>query len=78
MLWLMMGKEPKGLRIEIESKIEYHPVLKPLGPAYQSIRRAGLNNRQHPMSEDAIEKSYQSRLGLPWAGDCSVTDGASN
>ncbi len=30
MLWLMMGKEPKGLRIEIESKIEYHPVLEPL------------------------------------------------
>ena len=62
-----MPKQNSGLRIGIEAKIEYNQVLDVLGNQYESIRRTGLNDMQKGMSEDEIEKSYQSRFNLQWA-----------
>ena len=67
-----MPKKQKGLRIGVEAKIEYHPILDVLGNQYESIRRTGLNDMQKGMSEDEIEKSYQSRFGLQWAWADSI------
>ncbi len=57
----------KGLRVGIEAKIEYNPILDVLGDKYESIRRTGLNDMQHGMSENQIEKAYQFRFNLQWA-----------
>ncbi len=78
----------KGLRVGIEAKIErggcrrsvgisnhaveYHPILEVLGDKYESIRRTGLNDMQRGMSENQIEKSYQSRFNLQWAWADSI------
>ncbi len=62
----------KGLRIGIEAKIEYHPILDILGDKYESIRRTGLNDMQRGMSENEIEKSYQSRFNIQWAWADSI------
>ena len=62
----------KGLRIGIEAKIKYSPVLDVWGNKYESIRRTGLNDMQRGMSEDEIEKSYQSRFNLQWAWADSI------
>ena len=62
----------KGLRIGIEAKIEYNPILDVLGNQYESIRRTGLNDMQGGMSEDEIEKSYQSRFNIQWAWADSI------
>lgn len=62
----------KGLRVGIEAKIEYNPLLDILGNSYESIRRSGLNDMQHGVLETEIEKSYQSRFGLQWAWADSI------
>ena len=62
----------KGLQIGIEAKIEYNPILEVLGNKYESIRRTGLNDMQRGMSENEIEKSYQSRFNLQWAWADSI------
>lgn len=62
----------KGLRIGIEAKIEYTPLLDILGDKYESIRRTGLNDMQSGMSEAEIEKSYQSRFNIQWAWADSI------
>lgn len=62
----------KGLRIGIEAKISYHPILDILGDKYESIRRTGLNDMQSGMSESEIEKSYQSRFDIQWAWADSI------
>ena len=67
-----MPKKNSGLRVGIEAKIEYNPILDILGNRYESIRRAGLNDMQKGMSEDEIEKSYQSRFNLQWAWADSI------
>ena len=62
----------KGLQIGIEAKIGYNPILEVLGNKYESIRRTGLNDMQRGMSENEIEKSYQSRFNLQWAWADSI------
>ncbi|MDJ0688382.1 MAG: hypothetical protein QNJ41_07720 [Xenococcaceae cyanobacterium MO_188.B32] len=62
----------KGLRIGVEAKIEGCPILDVLGNHYESIRRTGLNDMQHGMSENKIEKSYQSRFNIQWAWADSI------
>ncbi len=62
----------KGLRIGIEAKIKYNPILDVLGLKYESMRRTGLNDMQHGMSENEIEKSYQSRFNIQWAWADSI------
>ncbi len=62
----------KGLQIGIEAKIEYNPILDVLGDKYESIRRTGLNDMQRGMSENEIEKTYQSRFNLQWAWSDSI------
>ncbi|MDJ0530972.1 MAG: hypothetical protein QNJ70_00530 [Xenococcaceae cyanobacterium MO_207.B15] len=62
----------KGLRIGIEAKIEYNPILDVLGNKYESIRRTGLFDMQHGMRENEIEKSYQSRFNIQWAWADSI------
>ncbi|MDJ0743837.1 MAG: hypothetical protein QNJ32_10800 [Xenococcaceae cyanobacterium MO_167.B27] len=62
----------KGLRVGIETKIEYNPIFDVLGERYESIRRTGLNDMQKGMSENEIEKSYQSRFNLQWAWADSI------
>ena len=68
----VMPKQNSGLRVGIEAKIEYHPILDILGNQYESIKRTGLNDMQKGMSEDEIEKSYQSRFNLQWAWTDSI------
>lgn len=60
-----MGKN-HGLRIGIEAKIEYSPVLDVLGDAYESIRRTGLSRMQSGWSEDDIEKRFQTEFNIQW------------
>ncbi len=83
-----MSKPEARLRVGIEAKIErggcfrrerisnhvveYNPILDILGDKYESIRRTGLNDMQLGMSEDEIEKSYQSRFNLQWAWADSI------
>ncbi|MDJ0534925.1 MAG: hypothetical protein QNJ70_21000 [Xenococcaceae cyanobacterium MO_207.B15] len=62
----------KGLRVGIEAKIKYSPILDALGDKYESIRRTGLNDMQRGMRENEIEKSYQSRFNLQWAWADSI------
>lgn len=62
----------KGLRRGIEARIEYNPILDVLGDKYESIRRTGLNDMQRGMSENQIEKTYQSRFNLQWAWADSI------
>ncbi|MDJ0534478.1 MAG: hypothetical protein QNJ70_18695 [Xenococcaceae cyanobacterium MO_207.B15] len=62
----------KGLRIGIEAKIKYNQILDVLGLKYESMRRTGLNDMQHGMSENEIEKSYQSRFNIQWAWADSI------
>ena len=62
----------KGLRVGIEAKIEYKLILDVLGNKYESIRRTGLNDMQRGMSENEIEKTYQSRFNLQWAWADSI------
>nr|MDJ0682665.1 hypothetical protein [Xenococcaceae cyanobacterium MO_167.B52] len=62
----------KGLRVGIEAKIEDNPILDILGNKYESIRRTGLNDMQRGMSENEIEKLYQSRFNLQWAWADSI------
>ena len=62
----------QGLRIGIESKIEYNSVLDIWGDRYESIRRTGLNDMQSGMRELEIEKTYQSRFDLQWAWADSI------
>ena len=62
----------KGLRVGIEAKIKYNPILDALGNKYESIRRTGLNDMQRGMSENQIEKTYQSRFNLQWAWADSI------
>ena len=59
-----MPKPSAGLRVGIEAKIKYSPILDILGDKYESIRRTGLNDMQGGMSEKEIEKLYQSRFNL--------------
>ena len=40
----------QGLRVGIEAKIEYSPILDILGNQYESIRRTGLSDMQQGMS----------------------------
>ena len=63
----------KGLRIGIEAKVEYSPVLDVWGNKYESMRRTGLNDMQSGMSENEIEKLYQSRFNIQWAWADSIT-----
>lgn len=67
-----MPKSSQGLRIGIEAKILYHPILDVLGNQYESIRRTGLNDMQKGLTEDEIEKSYQARFNLQWAWSDSI------
>ena len=67
-----MPQQNSGLRIGIEAKIEYNLILGLLGNHYESIRRTGLNDMQKGMSEDEIEKSYQSRFNIQWAWADSI------
>ncbi len=67
-----MPQQNSGLRIGIETKIEYNPILDLLGDQYERLRRTGLNDMQKGMSEDEIEKSYQSRFNLQWAWADSI------
>ena len=67
-----MPKHSAGLRVGIEAKIEYNPILDILGNQYERLRRTGLNDMQKGMSEDEIEKSYQSRFNLQWAWADSI------
>ncbi|MDJ0691939.1 MAG: hypothetical protein QNJ41_26005 [Xenococcaceae cyanobacterium MO_188.B32] len=67
-----MAKKNPGLRVGIEAKIAYSPILNILGNQYESIRRTGLNDMQKGMSEDEIEKSYQSRFNIQWAWADSI------
>ncbi len=85
---MLKAMSSKGLRVGIEAKIErggcrrsvgisnhaveYHPILEVLGDKYESIRRTGLNDMQRGMSENQIEKSYQSRFNLQWAWADSI------
>ena len=62
----------KGLRVGIESKIQYVPLLDVLGNSYEHLRRTGLNDMQSGMSESEIEKSYQSRFNIQWAWADSI------
>ena len=62
----------KGLRVGIEAKIEYSPLLDILGDKYESIRRVGLNDMQSGASEAEVEKAYQSRFNLQWAWADSI------
>lgn len=62
----------KGLRIGIEAKIEYVPVMDVLGDKYERLRRTGLNGMQRGMSEDEIEKLLQSRFNIQWAWADSI------
>ena len=62
----------KGFRVGIEAKIAYHPLLDVLGDKYESMRRTGLNDMQFGMSENEIEKSYQSRFNIQWAWEDSL------
>ena len=62
----------KGLRVGIESKIEYVPILDVLGDNYERLRRIGLNDMQQGMSESSIEKSYQSKFNIQWAWADSI------
>lgn len=62
-----MGKKNQGLRIGIETKIEYSPVLDVLGDAYESMRRTGLSRMQSGWSEDDIEKRFQGEFNIQWA-----------
>lgn len=62
----------KGLRIGIEAKVTYTPILDILGDKYESMRRTGLNDMQSGMSEGEIEKSYQSRFNIQWAWADSI------
>ena len=59
-----MPQQNSGLRVGIEAKIEYHPILDIWGDKYESMRRTGLNDMQKGMSEEEIEKLYQSRFNL--------------
>ena len=63
---LVMGKN-HGLRVGIESKIEYFPALDVLGSAYESMRRTGLNRMQSGWSENDIEKRFQAEFNIQWA-----------
>lgn len=67
-----MLKPSAGLRVGIEAKIKYSPILDIWGDRYESIRRTGLNDMQRGMSENEIEKSYQSRFNLQWAWADSI------
>ena len=67
-----MPKHSAGLRVGIEAKIEYNPILDILGNQYERLRRTGLNDMQKGMSEDEIEKLYQSRFNLQWAWADSI------
>ena len=67
-----MAKQTKGLRVGIEAKIAYSPILDILGDQYEFIRRTGLNDLQKGMNEDEIEKSYQSRFNIQWAWADSI------
>ncbi len=62
----------KGLRVGIEAKIKYHPILDVLGDKYESIRRTGLNDMQHGLTENQIEKQYQLRFNIQWAWADSI------
>ncbi len=62
----------RGLRVGIESKIEYVPILDVLGDNYERLRRTGLNDMQQGMSESSIEKSYQSKFNIQWAWADSI------
>lgn len=62
----------KGLRVGIEAKITTEPLLDVLGNHYERLRRTGLNDMQHGMSENEIEKSYQSRFNIQWAWADSI------
>ncbi|MDJ0718775.1 MAG: hypothetical protein QNJ54_31875 [Prochloraceae cyanobacterium] len=59
-----MPKINKGLRVGIEAKIEYNPILDVLGNHYESMRRSGLNDMQKGMSETLIEKTYQHKYNI--------------
>ena len=62
----------KGQRVGIEAKIEYNPILDVLGDKYESMRRTGLNDMQRGISENEIDKSYQSRFNIQWAWADSI------
>ncbi|MDJ0744458.1 MAG: hypothetical protein QNJ32_14010, partial [Xenococcaceae cyanobacterium MO_167.B27] len=62
----------KGLRIGIETKIEYNPIFDVWSDKYESIRRTGLNDMQRGILENQIEKTYQSRFNLQWAWADSI------
>lgn len=64
----------QGLRIGIEAKIEYNPLFDIWGDKYESIRRTGLNQMQRGLSEDEIEKSYQSRFDIQWGWADSIAN----
>lgn len=64
----------QGLRIGIEAKIKYNPLLDMWGDKYESIRRTGLNEMQKGMSENEIEKSYQSRFDIQWGWADSIAN----
>ena len=67
-----MLSSTKGLRIGIEAKIKDNPILDVLGNHYESLRRSGLNDMQQGMTEEEIEKSYQSRFNMQWAWADSI------
>ena len=64
--------------IGIESKIEYHPFLEDWGKDYQSLLRRALNDRQKGLSEDEIEKNYQTQFDIQWAWADSLATNASS
>ncbi len=67
-----MPNKLKGLRVGIEAKIKYNPILDVLGNHYESIRRSGLNDMQKGMSETEIEKTYQHKYNIQWAWADSI------
>ncbi len=67
-----MPKDSQGLRVGIEAKIQDHPILDVLGDKYESLRRTGLNDMQKGMSENEIEKIYQSHFNIQWAWADSI------
>ena len=71
------GNRTPQIMFGVESKLQSHPFLEDWGKFYQSIFRTAVNALQKGLSEDQIEKSFQSRFGIQWAWADSIATDAS-
>lgn len=65
-------KTAKGRLFGCEGKLSHHPFLEDWGWHYQSFLRTAVRKMIDGATEDAIEKSFQTRFNIQWAWADSI------